>query len=139
MTINYFIAGSLENITYVSIISKHNGKWILCYHRERESWEAPGGHVEEGETPLQAAKRELYEETGATDFDIIPVWDYEIVNVNNGRTYFASIRAFDKLPENSEMEKIDFFETLTGNVTYNRDEMIETFEKAEKIASAHYV
>ncbi len=33
--------------------------------------------VEPGETPLQAAKRELYEVTGITECTMIPLWDYE--------------------------------------------------------------
>ncbi len=31
---------------------------------ERSMWELPAGHLDEGETPLRAAKRELIEETG---------------------------------------------------------------------------
>jgi ADP-ribose pyrophosphatase len=31
---------------------------------ERDLWELPAGRVDPGETPLQAAKRELHEETG---------------------------------------------------------------------------
>jgi 8-oxo-dGTP diphosphatase len=139
-----FIAGSLENIGFVCIESKYNDKWVLCFHSRRQKWEVPGGHVELGETPLIAAKRELYEETGAIDFDIIPVWDYQVYNddgsfINNGRVYYANIRSFEKLPEYSEMEKIGFYETLPMDVTYNREKMIHMLERAEKYASAYYV
>lgn len=26
------------------IISKSNGKWVFCKHRERDTYEVPGGH-----------------------------------------------------------------------------------------------
>jgi 8-oxo-dGTP diphosphatase len=138
------IAGSLEDIGFVCIESKYNGKWVLCFHSFRQSWEVPGGHVEKDEMPLAAAKRELYEETGAVDYDIIPVWDFQVFNEdgtlhNNGRTYFANIRSFEKLPECSEMEKVDFFEELPENVTYKREKMIKALERAEKLAMAHYI
>ncbi|PNT92824.1 NUDIX hydrolase [Clostridium thermosuccinogenes] len=138
-----FIAGSLDNIGFVCIETKYKDKWVLCFHKKRQRWEVPGGHVEKGETPLMSAKRELYEETGAVDFDIVPVWDYQVFSDdgmlhNNGRVYFANVRAFEKIPENSEMEKIEFFDILPTNVTYNRDRMIEMLERAEKYASAYY-
>ncbi len=138
-----FIAGSLDNIEFVCIETKYEGKWVLCYHKRRQKWEVPGGHVEKGETPLIAAKRELYEETGAIDFDIVPVWDYQVFNDdgtlhNNGRVYFANTRSFGKIPDDSEMEKIEFFETIPMNVTYNREDMVKMLERAEKYSSAYY-
>jgi len=138
------IVGSLDNITYVAIQSKYEGKWVLSYHRWRQRCECPGGHVEPGETPLAAAKRELYEETGAVDFDIIPVWDFDNYGsdgtfINNGRVYFAEISSFGNLPEGSEMERIGIFDELPQEVTYNRENMISGLLRAEKYASAHYI
>lgn len=62
---------ALKNYKYVVILSESHGKIILSRHKERTTWETQGGHIEAGETPLEAAKRELFEESGAVDFDII--------------------------------------------------------------------
>lgn len=48
---------------HVLVIAKFNGKWLLTEHRER-GLEFPGGKAEAGETLMEAAKREVYEETG---------------------------------------------------------------------------
>lgn len=37
---------------------------IVLVHQWGNSWSFPKGGIEEGETPLQAAKREIFEETG---------------------------------------------------------------------------
>lgn len=41
-----------------------DGKVLLLYHRKLGKWLPPGGHVEPGELPDDAAVREVYEETG---------------------------------------------------------------------------
>lgn len=42
----------------------HNDRMLLVFNRYRQCWELPGGMIDPGETPRQAATRELHEETG---------------------------------------------------------------------------
>lgn len=111
-------------LKFAVIISQSNGKWVFCKHRERNTWEVPGGHRENGETVLEAAKRELYEETGALQFDITPVCVYSVISPDNfngvetfGMLFFADIQAFEK-ELHSEIEKIEITDTLPQNWTY---------------------
>lgn len=136
-----YLAGQLDNIEFVVIFTKYQDKWVYCRHRKRESYEHPGGHVEKGETPLAAAKRELYEETGITDCDIIPLWDYEFIwdngmGKNNGRVYIALVHSFGELPE-SEMDRIELFDTVPENYTYNVEEEERDLQFIEKMLKAY--
>jgi len=46
------------------IINPINKKILLVKHKDYDKWLQPGGHIEEDETPEEAAIREVYEETG---------------------------------------------------------------------------
>ena len=115
-----------ELLKFAVIISKTNGKWVFCKHKERDTYEVPGGHREHGEDILSAAKRELREETGAVDFDIKPVCVYSVkgktrVNENVegesfGMLFVADIFSFEEL--HSEIESILITEHLVDNWTY---------------------
>jgi len=44
------------------IIVNDKGKVLLCKRKNLDSWQFPQGGIDFGETPLRAAKRELFEE-----------------------------------------------------------------------------
>ena len=48
----------------VAVFVVWEGKVLLHFHRKLGMWLPPGGHIEEGELPDEAAVREVWEETG---------------------------------------------------------------------------
>lgn len=48
----------------VAVFARHEGRVLLVKHKRLGAWLPVGGEVEAGETPLEAARRELLEETG---------------------------------------------------------------------------
>ena len=109
-------------LKFAVIISKYEGKWVFCKHRERNTYEVPGGHREVGENILDTAKRELNEETCASEFDISPICVYSVVSADEntetfGMLYFADIKKFEG-ELHSEIEKIIITEELPTEWTY---------------------
>lgn len=120
MNIEFYDINDANEPNIVVIYAKYNNKLVMCRHEGRETWEIPGGHIEKGELPELAAKRELYEETGATEFNIVPECKYSF-EVNGKKIfsimYKGTITKMDKLPD-FEIEEIEFFDELPQNVTY---------------------
>ena len=120
MICNVCPLGTLEPYKYVVVLSKYQGKILLSRHRDRTTWETQGGHIEPGETPLEAARRELYEESGAIEFDIRPVFDYWAGDGNggaSGQVFAAEIHKLGPMPA-SEMAEVRTFDQVPSNVTY---------------------
>lgn len=113
-------------LKFAVIVSQYEGKFVFCKHKERETYECPGGHRENGEAIEDTARRELWEETGAASFALTPICIYSVqesdgVQKNEeesfGMLYHANITSFGELPP-LEIERVELFEELPKNWTY---------------------
>lgn len=106
---------------FAVIVSKYQNKWIFCKHKQRTTWEIPGGHRELGETINEAAKRELIEETGSINFHLYPLTAYCVESTNEktyGMLFLAKITKLGVLSENSEIGTVDVFDSIPNELTY---------------------
>lgn len=107
-------------IRFAVLLARIQGKWVLCRHRERTTWELPGGHREPGESIEEAARRELYEETGATRYDLRPTAVYSVDDGREqtfGMLFTAEIFAREEALH-FEIEEVRLFDRFPENLTY---------------------
>lgn len=112
-----------EKLKYTVIVTRYNGKWVFCRHKDRKTLEIPGGHREKGERIIDTAKRELYEETGAINYTIEPISVYSVINKDEneetfGFLYLAEVKEFEKELYN-EIEEIVLLDDFPNNCTYS--------------------
>lgn len=120
MEIKFYNQNALDKKKYSIIIPLYEGKLVLVKHEKRDTLELPGGHIEKGETAEMAAKRELYEESGATSFELTYLCDYSVEkngDLGYGSVFMAAINKFGDLP-NFEMEDKFLVGEIPENLTY---------------------
>jgi len=129
------------NVAAVILSSKYPEKCeFFVAHRSdiKNAWQFPQGGIDEGETPREALHRELLEEIGCNDVEILgefPEWiTYDFPSVARGKCYSydgqtqkyflvrlkeeakIDLQAFE-IPEFEEYEFVEY-EELFRKVTY---------------------
>ncbi|MDC3418275.1 RNA deprotection pyrophosphohydrolase [Aquibacillus salsiterrae] len=133
---------------HVWVICVHKGKWLLTKHRDR-GIEFPGGKVEKRESPEEAARREVMEETGGCVSQLTYIGQYYVHGKGGNiakNVYYATVSTLtkqsnyyetegpvllNKLPENIETDQ-DFSFMMKDNVLPLSLEQIEKYRKVNQ-------
>ena len=144
MEVKFYDEMKDELIQFVVIIAFYHGKFVFCKHKDRMTYEFPGGHREDGESCLDAAKRELYEETGAKVFEMIPLGSYSVKgktrvnpegNESFGRLYAARITSLGEELE-YEIESLLITDEWPDTWTYPEIQPV-LFKYVEQSSAVH--
>lgn len=122
LNINFYELNSVEDkkLRFAVIMASYKGKWVFVRHKERETWEIPGGRRETGENISDTASRELVEETGAKDFSIVPLAIYSVDNGENesfGQLFYSEVKIFG-MQLDHEIGEVKLYDRMPENLTY---------------------
>lgn len=118
--VNFHETAPDEKLKFAVIASRKDGKWLWCKHKERDTYEIPGGHREQGEDITETARRELYEETGAVKFDLSQVCVYGVEKDGEetlGMLFYAEVQELES-ELHSEIECVECFDEVPERLTY---------------------
>ncbi|WP_077625009.1 RNA deprotection pyrophosphohydrolase [Sediminibacillus massiliensis] len=108
---------------HVWVVCRWNDQWLLTKHKDR-GIEFPGGKVEEGENPEEAAIREVNEETGGIIDNLIYIGQYYVEGKGGNiikNIYYATIEKVIRKDTYYETEGPVFLEKLPINIKSNPD------------------
>ncbi|MGC8668385.1 MAG: NUDIX domain-containing protein [Chthonomonadales bacterium] len=130
-----------EAAAAVVVFARHSEGFVLAEIPGR-GWCTPSGHINPGETDLDAARRETREEIGAELEDLRPIGHFILQDGSGGRSdapaFVGRVSAFGHLPPGSEARGVRVVALCDlPRVYYRWDELLErVFAFAEQCLAA---
>lgn len=134
----------LEKSCGAIVYRRHHGNLeiLLIKHVNSGHWSFPKGHVEEGETEVETALREVKEETGI-DIIIDPTFRETVTYFPRKDTqkivvyFIAKAKNFEYVPQEEEIAQIKWVDIChaTSVLTYENDKTIVNKAKLAITAS----
>ncbi|MGG6310742.1 NUDIX hydrolase [Paenibacillus macerans] len=121
MQVNFYELNLIDDgkLKYAVILAKYNDQWVYVKHKERQTWEIPGGRREANESIEATARIELFEETGALTFNLSPLSVYSVKRDRDDESYgalfYAEVLELGPLPADSEIGQIRIMQGLPSD------------------------
>ena len=101
------------SFSYVYVIAFRGDEFLMVRHARR-AWEMPGGKVNSGESPGEAAVREFHEETGY-DVGSLTILETE----DKGLVYKGIVgKKLAIVPDAREIAEVAFFRELPDKLSF---------------------
>ena len=89
------------------VIQNEKGELLVIFQKKWNCWVFPGGKIEPNETPLEAAKREMFEETDLIIEDLEIIGEQAFDRKNQGRMgYLVKANKYSGEIKIKELDKI---------------------------------
>lgn len=128
-------AEELEDSIGSLVFPFYNDNYVMTFHIKRKGWEFPAGIREKGETPLECAIRESFEETGAILKNVKKL-GYYTVKIGSKKfkyaIFFSGVERFEPKPIWSETDLVKLFTELPDNISYEDEVYKIVLEHIEK-------
>lgn len=124
--VNFYDLNTIEDskLLFAVIMTRYKNQWIYVRHKDRQTLEIPGGHREENENINDTASRELFEETGATRFNMTPVCVYSVERDENinytesyGQLFYSEVEELVSCLQ-FEISEIKLVDNIPDDLTY---------------------
>jgi 8-oxo-dGTP diphosphatase len=108
---------------FVYVVAFDGDRFVMVRHRDR-AWEMPGGRIEPGEGPREAALREFREETGL-EAELVAGFP-----LGGGTVFAALVTAGDGRPSTDEVVEVRRLSELPDELSFPLVEYREVLAKA---------